>query len=88
MKKYVDNKLRYLTEPNSSFIKVIKYTDYKAMSAKMVQDVLRNQHIVITEYPIELIVPTDTVKFDEAGLQLLKNLEAHIQFQGKYFHSR
>jgi len=67
---------------------VIKYADYKAMSNKVVQDVLYNQHIVITEYPIELIVPTDTIKFDETGLQLLKNLEEHIKFQGKYFHLR
>jgi alpha-D-ribose 1-methylphosphonate 5-phosphate C-P lyase len=88
VKNYIDDKPRYLTDPESSFVKVIKYTDYKAMSVKMVQDVLRNQHIVITDYPIELIVPTDTVEFDEAGLQLLKNLEAHIQFQGQYFHSR
>ncbi len=67
---------------------MIKYADYKAMSNKVVQDVLYNQHIVITEYPIELIVPTDTIKFDETGLQLLKNLEEHIKFQGKYFHLR
>lgn len=53
------------------------------MSTKAVQDVLRNQHMVITEFPIELVVPTDDVKFDEAGLQLLKNLEANIVFQGK-----
>ncbi len=77
MKNYVNEKPRYLSEPKSSYITVIKYADYKAMSVKAVQDELRNRHIVITEFPTELIVPTDNVKFDEAGLQLLKNLEAN-----------
>jgi hypothetical protein len=75
---YANNKLCYLSDPPLSRISVFQYADYKAMNAKAVQNVTRDQHIVITEYPIELIVPTDTVKFDEAGLQLLKNLEVPI----------
>jgi hypothetical protein len=82
-KDYVEGKPRYLSDPGSSCIKVTTYADYKRMSTKAVQDVLRKQHIVITEFPIELVVPTDDVVFDEAGLQLLKNLEANIVFQGK-----
>ena len=62
----------------------MNYAEYKAMNAKEVQSVLRDQHIVIMVFPMQLIVPTDAVNFDEAGLQLLKNLEAPIVFQGKF----
>jgi len=78
------NKPCYLSDPTSSLIRVMNYAEYKAMNAKEVQSVLRDQHIVITAFPMQLIVPTDAVNFDEAGLQLLKNLKAPIIFQGKF----
>lgn len=54
------------------------------MPVKLVQAVLRHQHILITDFPTELIVPSDQpVAFDEAGLQLLTNIENTIEFQGK-----
>ena len=53
------------------------------MSVKEVQDVLRVQHIVITDFPLELVGPTHgPVAFDEAGLHHLRNLESPIKFQG------
>ena len=53
------------------------------MSVNAVQSLLRDYHIAITGFPTEQAVETDQVDFDEAGLQLLKNLEAPIEFQGK-----
>jgi hypothetical protein len=83
VERYVDGKPCYISDPDKSRIRVMKYADFKALTAKAVQGVLRNHHILITEYPIELVVPADDVQFDEAGLQLLKNLETNIPFQGK-----
>jgi hypothetical protein len=44
---------------------------------------LRRQHLLITHIPIEQVVQVDQpIWFDAAGLQLLKNLQAPIPFQG------
>ena len=83
VKHYVDGKPHFISDPDNSHIRVMKYVDFKALTAKAVQGVLQNHHILITEYPIELVVPTDDVQFNEAELQLLKNLETNIPFQGQ-----
>jgi hypothetical protein len=75
---------RYLSNPNSSAVRIIEYEKYKALSVKEVQDVLRVQHIVITHFPLETVGPTHgPVAFDEAGLRHLRNLESPIKFHGK-----
>jgi hypothetical protein len=81
---YVKGKPRYISDPKTSHIRIISYVQYKALSVKEVQTMLRDRHIVITDFPVEEIIPTDgPVAFDEAGLQVLRNLEAPIKFQGK-----
>lgn len=53
------------------------------LSVAQVQETLRLQHIVITDVPLEQVVPTTgPVAFDEAGLRQLRNLESPIIFQG------
>jgi hypothetical protein len=85
VENYVDNKPRYITAPDTSHVKLLTYQAYQAKSVKEIQALLRGHHLLITGYPTEKVIQNDTpVKFDEAGLQLLKNLEAHIPFQGKY----
>ena len=74
---------RYISDPGTSHIRVLGYAEYKAMPVNEVQSLLRDYHIVITGFPTEQVVETDHVDFDEAGLQLLKNLEVPIKFQGK-----
>jgi hypothetical protein len=81
---YVDDKPRYISHLDTTTIRIISYTDYKLLSVKAVQSLLRDQHLVITDFPTEQVAQTDQViEFDEAGLQLLTNLEAPIEFQGK-----
>jgi len=53
------------------------------MPVRAVQMLLRDYHIAIMGVPTEQIVNVDQVEFDEAGMQLLTNLEAPIEFQGK-----
>ena len=81
---YVLDRPRYITDKDSSHIRVLSYGEYKIMPVVAIQSILRFRHIVITGFPTELVVPTDQeVAFDEAGLQLLTNLEAPIEFQGR-----
>lgn len=82
-KHYVKGQPRYISDPHTSYIRVLTYDEYKALSVNAVQSLIRNYHLVITGFPIEQIVDTDHVNFDESGLQLLKNIEAPIEFQGK-----
>ena len=80
----MDGKPRYISDPDTTSIHILSYADYKLLSVRAVQYLLRNQHLVITDFPTEHVAPTDQViEFDEAGLQLLTNLEAPIEFQGK-----
>jgi len=53
------------------------------LSVAQVQGTLRLQHIVITDIPLEQVVPTTgPVAFNEAGLRQLRNLESPITIQG------
>jgi hypothetical protein len=82
--RYVDGKPRYITDPRTSHLKVLTYEAYKALSVKEIQALLATKHLLITGYPTEKVVQIDSpAKFDEAGLQLLKNLEVRIPFHGK-----
>ena len=76
-----------MSQPDTSHIRVLSYADYKAMSVQAIQSLLRDYHIAITGFPTQNIVEADHVDFDETGLQLLTNLEAPIEFQGKLSQS-
>jgi hypothetical protein len=83
VKNYIKEAPRYITAPTKSRISILNYEDYKSLSVRGVQSLLRTHHLLITDIPIEQVVPVDQpVSFDAAGLQLLKNLEAQIPFQG------
>jgi len=84
---YVNNQPRYISDPGTSHICVISYADYKFMPIKAVQFFHRAYHLAITGFPTKQVVETDQVNFDKAGLQLLTNLEAPIEFQGKLSQS-
>ena len=83
VENYINDAPRYISAPDKSHIRVLTYRDYKAKSVKAVQALLRHQHLLITDIPIEQVVQVDQpIQFDAAGLQLLKNLQAPIPFQG------
>ena len=84
---YVENQPRYVSDPDTSQICVLTYAEYKLKSVEEIQSLLRDNHLAITGFPTDQVVPTDRVDFDEAGLQLLTNLEAPIEFQGKFLES-
>jgi len=87
VQNYVNDQPRYISAPDTSHVRVLSYADYKLMSVEAVQSLHRDRHLAITDFPTEQVVPTDQVDFDEAGLQLLTNLEAPIEFQGKLSES-
>ena len=65
---------RYLDGQSS--IEVIDNAEYLKLSIPQIQEKLRLRHLVITGRP------TETVDFDESGLQVLTNLDSKVQFQG------
>ena len=83
VRNYINNAPLYISAPEKSHIKVLTHQEYKAMSVKVVQTLLRWKHLLIMDVPIEQVVQVDQpIQFDTAGLQLLKNLQAPILFQG------
>ena len=84
---YVGDQPRYISDPDASHIRILTYAEYKVKSAGEIQSLLRDYHLAITDFPTDQVVPTDRIDFDEAGLQLLTNLEAPIEFQGKWLES-
>ena len=86
VERYVDGKPRYITDPDTSHVCVLTHEEYKAKTVKEIQDLLATHHILITGYATENVVQVDRPpKFDEAGLQLLKNLQACIPFHGRCY---
>ena len=82
-KNYLQKYPRYISSPRSSFIEVIDYTKYQALSVRQVQSILAGKHIVITNIPPAQLGGTHgPVEFDEAGLCHLRNLDSPIKFQG------
>ena len=84
VENYVQDRPRYTSDPDTSHVRVLTYAEYKVKSVGEIQSLLRDYHLVITDFPTNQVVPTDRVNFNEAGLQLLTNLEAPIEFQGKF----
>ena len=82
VENYVEDQPRYISDPKTSHVKVLSYVEYKCMAVSEVQLLLRDQHLVITDFPIQQVVEAEQVDFDEAGLQVLTNLEAPIEVQG------
>ena len=84
VENYVQDRPRYTSDPDTSHVHVLTYVEYKVKSVGEIQSLLCDYHLTITDFPTDQVVPTDQVDFDEAGLQLLTNLEAPIEFQGKF----
>jgi hypothetical protein len=70
-----------MVENYQSAIEVVPYTEYQKLSVSETQAKLQLRHLVITGVPTEQAdMP---IRFDEAGLQELTNLDSKIQIQGE-----
>lgn len=68
----------YLSNPEKSIFRWMKYTDLCAASASEVQDILRHKNIALYD------VLVDILSFDVNGLQFLEKMLDHIIFQGEF----
>lgn len=55
---------------------ILSSAEYESKSHQEIQNILREKHIIVTETPFH------PMKFDEAGLETLKALDATIDIQG------
>lgn len=74
---YVDGKPRYLSDPSTSVFRIVSEDEFKAMSDTMIQDILRQQHIVVTGRK------RSEYSFDLDGLETLAALDKPIIIHGK-----
>jgi hypothetical protein len=72
-----------LEDGYQSTIEVIPYIDYERLSASEVQSKLSLRHLVITDVPSEY--GETPIEFNEAGLQVLTNMDSKIHIQGESF---
>lgn len=74
---YVDGRPLHVAAPSKSAVAVYTESEFVAMGDRKVLDVLRDQHIVITDMPKEPFL------FDEDGLSALKPISSPVTIQGK-----
>src|ERR1700677_3995252 len=66
-----------LYDLDASAIFVVDYGDYRKMKAERIQAIFLHRHIFAVN------VPTEDIKFDEAGLSTMGALDQSRQVQGK-----
>ena len=74
---YEKGKPVHLAAPDQSYFEVIKYSDFKNLSAPAIQDRLRRRNIVVTG------CPHPDLQFDAAGFRTLCPLKKLVSIQGK-----
>jgi hypothetical protein len=71
-----------MVDDYQSAIEIIPYAEYQRLSVSETQTKLELRHLVITGVPTEQ--DETRVQFDEAGLQVLTNLDSKIPIQGEF----
>jgi hypothetical protein len=78
LKLYKCGQPRYISDPDNSVLWIIPHDQFKKLPVREVQNLLAGCHIVVTG------VPTETLAFDEDGLESLQGLDATTEIQGWY----
>jgi hypothetical protein len=73
---YVDGKPPHTVEGAISVFHILTQEEYDKKSVREIQDILRQQHIVIVDRP------QSRVKFDANGLRTLTRLNEPVSVQG------
>lgn len=74
---YVDNKPRHISKPATSAFKIISGPEFDRLDDQTVQNILRQQHIVVFDHE------KPQCKFDLEGLETLAPLNRKIIIHGK-----
>lgn len=67
----------YLSQSTRSIVRVISQNHYQNMSAADVHSTIRGCHILVSG------VSTETLEFNEVGLQALRGLDAAVRIHGE-----